>query len=62
MKTAPTLDPNAAFPDKAPQPTEFDLATALGTPSPLAKVSNGLRTAHPDAKSEWKYSPRSAGI
>ena len=60
MKTAPTLDPNAAFPDKAPQPTEFDLATALGHAfGPLAKVLERLRTAHPDAKSEWKYSPRS---
>jgi len=60
MKTTPTLDPNAAFPDEKRQPTESDLPGALGRAfGPLAKVLERLRAAHPDVAPEWKYSPRS---
>ena len=60
MKTPPTIDPNAAFPDEKRQPAEADLASALGRAfGPLAKVLERLRAAHPDIAPEWKYSARS---
>ena len=60
MKAVPVLSPDAAFPDEKRQPTESDLPGALGRAfSPLAKVLERLRAAHPDVTSEWKYSPRS---
>jgi hypothetical protein len=60
MKAVPVLSPDAAFPDEKRQPTESDLPGALGRAfSPLAKVLERLRAAHPDVAPEWKYSPRS---
>jgi len=60
MKTPPTIDPNAAFPDKTLAPTESDLPGALGRAFvPLAKILQQLRAAHPDLAPEWKYSSRS---
>jgi hypothetical protein len=59
MKTPPSLDPNAAFPDEMREPAESDLPGALGRAfGPLAKVLEHLRAAHPDVSPEWKYSPR----
>jgi hypothetical protein len=60
MKKAPTLNPEAAFPDETRQPAESDLPAALGASfDPLAKVLDRLRAAHPDVVPEWKYSARS---
>ncbi len=60
MKTPPTLSPKAAFPNEKRPPAESDLPGVLGRAfSPLAKVLESLRAAHPDVTPEWKYSSRS---
>ena len=60
MKTPPSLNPNAAFPDETQKPAESDLPGALGRAfGPLAKVLDSLRAVHPDVAPEWRYSPRS---